>query len=84
MKIYGRLLVRKNKNAGLYIPFNPDFLEEGIYEIRQNPWLEDLTIKYIGKPHMNITKYNALTIESLIQNPSSGMTKEEYSQVYQE
>lgn len=74
MNIIGRLLIRKDKIAGLYIPFDTNF-EAGLYDVREI--MGEIQIVFKGIPAMNPGRLNGLSCDQLIQYPESLMTEEE-------
>lgn len=75
-KTVGRLLVRKFKAAGLFIPFEfqPN---NGLYEVKEI--MGENVLTYLGEPDMpNIECYN---VGDLVQNPHALMTTKELQKV---
>ncbi len=76
MNLLGRLIVRKDKIAGLYIPFVPNGLESGIYNVEEI--LGEITIKRIGTPAMESVLYDSLDLNELYaKRGGAGMTEGE-------
>lgn len=74
--VLGRLLVRKGKTAGLFIPFDvPGQLPSGIYEIREV--LGELIVARIGDPAMPDARYQGSSVEDLLGSGVAGMTAAE-------
>ena len=75
MKKVGRIVVRKGKTPGLFIPF-PAGLEPGVWEVREV--LGELTLVRIGTPAMRDARLQALGLDELYgERYSSLMTQEE-------
>lgn len=82
MRTIARILVRKDKIAGLFIPMgNPILhLNPGIWEVRET--LETYTLKFIGKPAMPEPRLNGLTLDSLLcETQFALMTEQELQNV---
>ena len=80
-KTLGRLLVRKGKTAGLFIPFGGG-LKSGIYELRSSPLDPDgISLVWVGEPVLKDAAYQGLSVEGLVGCPEAGMTKTEWAQV---
>lgn len=75
----GRLLVRRGKVAGLFIPFGATGLASGLYEIREV--IGELTVVRVGNPAMPDPMYQGVDVLSLVQNPEAAMTAAEYAEV---
>ncbi len=60
MKIIGRLLVRKDRIAGVFIPFSN--ISPGLYEIREI--LGELTITFIGE-NASEERLSALSLDEV-------------------
>lgn len=74
-KPLGRLLVRKGKTAGLFIPY-PDGLKPGLYHIEEA--MGEVSLKYVGEPYTDEARLNGLDLNGLMSDrPSSIMTEEE-------
>ncbi len=77
-----RILVRKDRIAGLFIPMgNPMLLmDAGIWEVREI--LDEYTLTFIGKPAMPEPRLNGLSLEGLMDERSSAiMTEQELENV---
>ncbi len=73
-KIIGRLVARKGKTAGLFLPI--EGLDQGIYEIREI--MGEMSIVRIGMPDLKLARFNGLSLEGLMATrPSCCMTQEE-------
>ena len=81
-KTLGRLLVRKNKTCGLFIPFEKNGLKSGIYELREI--MDEVTLVYIGKPAMGEKRYEGIGVQDLVKNHNASMTKKEIKQIVDE
>jgi hypothetical protein len=79
MKYHGRLLVRKGRVAGLFVPLRDITLKNGIWEIREI--LGELTLVYIGEPAMQDDRYQSLSVQDLLGEASAVMTKEEWKEL---
>ncbi len=79
----GRILVRKGKTAGLFMPFSqPGQLKNGIWEVREV--LGELTLKYIGVPALPDVQYQGLDPQGLLcKSHLIGVTEEEYDAAMQ-
>lgn len=75
----GRLIVRKGKTVGLYFPFVPGGLQNGIWEIREV--LGELTLVYLGEPAMPDARYQGRDVRDLVHDPSCAMTPKEWDEV---
>lgn len=78
MKILGRILARKGKTVGVFIPFQTDALENGIWELREI--LGEIQIVRIGKPALPDARYQALQPNDMVNSPFATMTKKEIDQ----
>lgn len=78
----GRLLVRKGKTCGLFIPLVKDPVEPGIYELRNI--LGALTLVRIGTQAMSEAQVNARGVGDLVGDPSALMTEEELAGITQD
>jgi len=77
MKHLGRLVVRKGKTVGLFLPFAKD-IPPGIYEL--NEIMGEMTVRYHGKQAMPDARYNGLTPDGLLAEiATAAMTEEEYA-----
>lgn len=76
MKILGRLVVR-TECVGLYFPFGESkALPEGVHEIREI--LGEMQIVYLGKPAMNLKRFNSLSLDQLyLERANSCQTQSE-------
>lgn len=72
----GRLLVRKGKTAGIFIPFPGRPLKNGIYEIREV--MGEITLAFVGTPAMHDARYQGITLNELLAEAgTAGMTQKE-------
>jgi hypothetical protein len=74
LNILGRLLVRKDRIAGLFLPM-PNGLAPGIYEIRE--LMGEYHLKLIGQSCMQEPRLNGLELNGLMSEPHCIMTTEE-------
>ena len=63
MKTLGRILVRKDKICGLFVPFRDSTLKEGIYSVDE--FLDEILLRYVGIPHMHEDRLNGLDVSEL-------------------
>jgi hypothetical protein len=78
-KYYGRLLVRKGRMAGIYMPLRDLSLKDGLWEVREIN--DKIELVYIGKPAMPAKLYQELSLHELLGQPSSIMTKKEWKEL---
>lgn len=75
--VVARIVVRKGKTAGLFVPFGPapTAMQEGVWEVRDV--LGELTLKFVGKPYMDSARLNGLSLNELVGISSAAMTEAE-------
>lgn len=77
-----RILVRKDKIAGLFIPLGNPILHmnPGIWEVRET--LETYTLRFIGKPAMPEPRLNGINLDCLLDERQFAlMTEQELESV---
>jgi hypothetical protein len=80
MKILGRILVREKGIAGLFLPMGKCSIKPGLYNVMEI--MDDLTLKYVGKPATRPARLNGISLEELMsERPGSVMTQNELDQI---
>jgi hypothetical protein len=81
MKPIGRLLVRENDIAGVFIPYKDQTsLKPGIYEITSI--LDEIIIRYVGISSVHEKRVNGLDLsELLLDAPNIFLTEAEVKRV---
>ncbi len=78
MTTLARLLVRKGKAAGLYLPLAQG-LPTGIWEIRDIMGV--LTLVRVGSPAMGDQRFQSLEVAELVGDPFACRTQKEITSV---
>lgn len=73
----GRILVRENNEAGLFIPIGKVKLQPGLYDIMNI--LGELQLEYRGKVHGDTEYLKGLTPSQIVGNEQFLMTTEEHT-----
>jgi len=71
----GRLVVRQDKIAGLYIPFEPNGLQPGVWEIRSV--FGELQLRRIGDPAIGNDRAGHLTLDGLFKQRDMAIRTEQ-------
>ncbi len=79
MQTVGRLLVRKDKIAGIFIPIGGN-LQAGLYDVQEV--MGEIQIRYVGNPVLAEGALNGLDLNGLMdRRPEPFMTSSEYALV---